>query len=761
MSLLDAARSRPLRPPELPLPGRRGGSSCRAAAGLLVLIGVLLIAALAGPGTARAAATPWQSATLADGVSVEARLITAVDGPGALETVPAGLEVRLPEGWKTYWRSPGDAGLPPRLDWTGSTNLAAADLAYPAPHRFRLFGLETFGYGEQVVFPIDLTPAVGGAAMDLAARADLLVCADLCVPVSYDFRLNLPQGPATPDPDTANTIARWAAQVPADGAASGLTVAAVAADPADPAGALIVEATAREPFDAPDILVEAGDWWMFGPPEAAFDEGGSRMVARLPVTQSPGDGSALDGREIILTLVDGGRAMETTATVAPPDTAPALAATTGASAGGSAGSPAGSGSSTAAAGLPALAGILGIAFLGGLILNLMPCVLPVLSLKLLSLAGQGGRAPRQIRLGFLASAAGILASFLVLAGGAIALKAAGGAVGWGIQFQQPLFLVFMVVLLTLFAANLLGFFEIRLPGTVADAAVKAGGEAGHAPHRLGGHFATGAFAALLATPCSAPFLGTAVGFALSRGPFEILAVFAALGLGLAAPYLAVAAVPQVAAALPRPGRWMIVLKRVLAAALALTAVWLLSVLAVQASAVAAWLIGALMVAVAAFLWGRRRLEGGLRLASGGAAVVLALGAFVLPGRFDAPANASASAGNIAWTAFDLAEIDRRVAAGEVVLVDVTADWCITCQANKALVLQRGEVAERLDGDVLPMQADWTRPNPAITAYLESFGRYGIPFNAVYGPGATEGIPLPELLTPDAVLEAMARAGERG
>lgn len=754
MSLDDAALSRPLCPPESQLPGCRRDGPSRAAAGLLAMAGVLLLAALAGPGAARAAATPWQSATLADGVTVDARLITAVDGPGALETVPAGLEVRLPEGWKTYWRSPGDAGLPPRLDWTGSTNLAAADLAYPAPHRFRLFGLETFGYGEQVVFPIDLTPAVGGAAMDLAARADLLVCADLCVPVSYDFQLSLPQGPATPDPDAANTIARWAAQVPADGAASGLDIAAVAADPADPTGALIVEATAREPFDAPDILVEAGDWWMFGPPETAFDEGGSRMVARLPVTQSPGDGSPLDGREIVLTLVDGGRAMETTATVAPPETAPALPAATEAAA--TVGNP-----SATATGLPALAGILGIAFLGGLILNLMPCVLPVLSLKLLSLAGQGGRAPRQIRLGFLASAAGILASFLVLAGGAIALKAAGGAVGWGIQFQQPLFLVFMVVLLTLFAANLLGFFEIRLPGTVADAAARAGGEAGHAPHGLGGHFATGAFAALLATPCSAPFLGTAVGFALSRGPVEILAVFAALGLGLAAPYLAVAAVPQVARALPRPGRWMIVLKRVLAVALALTAIWLLSVLAVQASAVAAWLVGALMVAVAAFLWGRRRLEGGLRLASGGAAVVLAFGAFVLPGRFDAPASASASSGSIAWAAFDLAEIDRRVAAGDVVLVDVTADWCITCQANKALVLQRGEVAERLDGDVLPMQADWTRPDPAITAYLESFGRYGIPFNAVYGPGAPEGIPLPELLTPDAVLEAMARAGERG
>ncbi|NBB83665.1 MAG: hypothetical protein GVY28_09700, partial [Alphaproteobacteria bacterium] len=268
-------------------------------------LGALLVAAAAwigATGTAAAAATEWQSVPLSDTAAVEARLITAVDGPGALDAIPAGLEVRLPDDWKTYWRSPGDAGLPPELDWSGSINLVGTTIDYPAPHRFRLFGLETFGYGEQVVFPLTLTPAVDGAAMDLRLSADLLVCSDICVPASFDFALALPQGPATPDADAANAIARWAAQVPDDGSAAGLSVETVAADPEAPAGALVVEATAREPFVDPDILIEAGGWWMFGPPEATVGSDGTRLVARIPATQTPSDPGPLTDETVTVTV---------------------------------------------------------------------------------------------------------------------------------------------------------------------------------------------------------------------------------------------------------------------------------------------------------------------------------------------------------------------------------------------------------------------------------------------------------------------------
>ena len=312
----------------------------------------------------------------------------------------------------------------------------------------------------------------------------------------------------------------------------------------------------------------------------------------------------------------------------------------------------------------------------------------------------------------------------------------------------------MVLLLVLFAANLWGWFEIRLPAALS-------GAVGAVPDRDSrwGAFVTGAFATLLATPCSAPFLGTAVGFALASGPAEIFAVFAALGIGLALPYLAVAAVPAIAQRMPRPGRWMIALRWVLGIALLGTAAWLLSVLAVQIGGQGVAALAALLALLLVFLWGVREAGDRRRWLRLAGVVGFAALAFVLPARFAAAPEAAVAAPG--WQAWDRAEIDRLVAAGNVVFVDVTADWCITCQVNKSLVLTRGEVAARLagkDGDrIVAMRADWTRPDPRIADYLAGFGRYGIPFNVVYGPAAPAGIPLPELLTGDTVIAAIDRA----
>ena len=397
--------------------------------------------------------------------------------------------------------------------------------------------------------------------------------------------------------------------------------------------------------------------------------------------------------------------------------------------------------------------VLGLALLGGLILNLMPCVLPVLSIKLLSAVSHGGRERGAVRLSFLASAAGLLFSFMVLAAGAIALQLGGLAVGWGIQFQQPVFLAAMAAVVTLFACNLFGFFEIPLPGWLSGTAQLGDN------HSLGGHFVTGAFATLLATPCSAPFLGTAVGFALSRGPGEILAVFAALGLGLALPYLLIAAAPGLATALPRPGPWMVTLRRLLGLALAGTAVWLLSVVAVQLSLTVALVLAGLFAVLGLILFARHR--GHLALLptrAGATALVAAAIAVAALARDPAPAIAEATD----WVPLDRQAIARHVADGQVVFVDVTAEWCITCQVNKTLVLDQAEIAGLLGGEgVVAMRGDWTRPDPMIADYLASFGRYGIPFNVVYGPEAPAGVTLPELLSRSAVMEALNLAGFSG
>ncbi|MEI8396810.1 MAG: protein-disulfide reductase DsbD domain-containing protein [Rhodospirillaceae bacterium] len=621
---------------------------------------------------------------------VDARLMTAVDAAGNSASVPLGLEIRLKPGWKTYWRSPGDAGLPPRIDWSGSVNLAGTEIAWPAPVRFTLFGLETFGYVGEVVLPITARRTGTDRPLELRAGVDLLVCHDICVPARFDLSLNVPAGPAAPSAD-AEQIARYARTVPGNGRDSGLSVT-VAQDLGGNPPVLKLEADARDPFATPDLFLEGGSPdspLIFKAPEVRLERGGRHLTARLVLVPAGGAAEpvrSLIGRPLPVTLVDGTRSVETRLTV--------TAATAG--------------------GEPGLALILVLALLGGLILNLMPCVLPVLSLKVLSVLGHGGGDVRAVRAGFLASAAGIVCSFLGLAAVMIALKAAGAAAGWGIQFQQPLFLAVMAVVVALFAGNLWGLFEVPLPRFIAAAAEKP-----ESPGALAGPFLTGLFATLLATPCSAPFLGTAVGFALARGPMDILAVFLALGLGLALPYLMVAAFPRIATALPRPGRWMITLRRGLGLALAATALWLL------------WLLVAVMTPPP-------MMEAALEHA---------------PGRAEADG----------WLRFDPTELQTKVAAGQVVFVDVTADWCLTCIANKRLVLDRPEVAARLHdpaGSVVTMRADWTRPDPAISAYLASFGRYGVPFNAVYGPGAPEGLALPELLNSEAVLEGLARAARR-
>ncbi|MEO8715299.1 MAG: thioredoxin family protein, partial [Acetobacteraceae bacterium] len=304
----------------------------------------------------------------------------------------------------------------------------------------------------------------------------------------------------------------------------------------------------------------------------------------------------------------------------------------------------------------------------------------------------------------------------------------------------------MTAALVAFAASLAGAFDIPLPSRLATRLSAAGGSG------LAGDFAAGVFATVLATPCSAPFVGTAVAFALARGPREMMAIFAALGLGLAAPPLLVAAFPGMTRFLPRPGRWMLVLRRVLAAALLGTAVWLLTVLAAQTSWQAAVAVGIALAVLAASLAFRPRL-GGPAVAA--LAVLAVIGAASAPILLGAP---SARASTTAWVPFQQPSIGRLVAEGKVVFVDVTADWCITCKANRALALDRPDVAAALAAPgVVAMLADWTHPDPAISDYLAKNGRFGIPMNAVYGPGAPRGVLLSEVLTREAVLAALRQA----
>ncbi|MSO70615.1 MAG: copper resistance protein [Alphaproteobacteria bacterium] len=718
--------------------------------GLLKLLRMAAIAAVCAAAPAMAAgdaSTPWDRQTQA-----AVRLVAATSGVAGLDRVILGLEFSLAPGWKTYWRSPGEGGLPVEIQWSGSENLQSAALLWPAPRRFSVFGIDNIGYVDHVLLPIEAELARPGQASVFRATVNFLVCKEICVPAEAKLELALPAEPAEASPH-ANVIARFRAAVPGDGRGAGLTFSdafiEIGKHPT-----LEAVFTALYPFEKPDLFVEGPRSVYFAAPKLRLEDGGRRAIFRVAANDAAGVGPAppLDRVPLTLTLVDGGRSIETVATPA-----------------------SGVGAS--------LALMLLFALLGGAILNLMPCVLPVLSLKLIGLLQLGGAAKREVRLSFLATTAGILASMWALGAAAILGRTLGFAIGWGSQFQQPVFVAGMATLLVLFASNLFGWYEFSLPQALATRLATSGFMGatrgptfvlGRAPG-VAGSFASGAFATLLATPCTAPFLGTALGFAVSRGTLEIVLVFTALGVGFALPYLAVAAMPRLALHLPRPGKWMATLKLVLGLGLLGTALWLLTVLGAQLGVLAALATGALLALAAAMLWLRPRLSRLARWriplelrralprfdrAMPVAVLAVSLVALVVPAAWPARSALTPpdAAGVIAWHPFAEGEIARAVARGETVFVDVTADWCITCLVNKRLVLQREDVAKRLNAKgVVAMQADWTRPDPAIAAFLVRNRRYGIPFNIVYGPGAPGGVALPEILTVVAVETALTQA----
>jgi suppressor for copper-sensitivity B len=689
----------------------------RSLAAFLLLPVLLGLAILLRPGRAAAAegASAWSQT--AHG---RLRLVSAVTGSLGVATVPLGLQLELAPGWKTYWRSPGDAGIPVTVDWSASTNLAALDIAWPAPQRFTLFGLDSFGYEDEVVLPLTARPVDAGKPLGLRLKVNYLLCEKICIPYTADLALDLPATAPGPS-DFTQLIDRFRAQVPGDGASHGLKLLSVTADGSEARPELVVEIESALPLRHPDLIVEGPDGLYFPAPRITIEGAGSRARLAIEVKR---DAAApiLAGTPLVLTVVDGRMALE--ARVAP----------------------------AAAVGGSALIAALLAALLGGLILNLMPCVLPVLSLKILAFVGHGDTPRARVRISFLASSAGVISSFLLLAALVAGLKAAGLAVGWGFQFQAPLFLVAMALLVTFFAGNLWGWFEVPMPGFIDAWAGAAGRRKG-----LVGDFVTGALATLLATPCTAPFLGTALGFALAGGTREILAVFLALGLGLAGPYLLVAAWPALAAHLPRPGRWMLWLKRFLGLALLATAAWLLHVLVSQIGLRASLASAAGLALVLLLL----AIPGLRPMARRGGLVAAAMLVLLAPSLLAQSPGAPAAPGGI-WQAFDEPALQRLVGQGRVVLVDVTASWCINCQINKALVLDRGWAADALaSGRLVGLKADWTNPNPAICGYLASFGRYGIPFNAVYGPRAPQGLPLPAVLSEAALKAAVAQASGEG
>ena len=680
-----------------------------------------------------AAATPWVG-----DANAAARLITAVQATGSAGQIDAGLQIRLAPGWHAYWRNPGEAGIPPSIDWTGSNNLKSARMFWPAPHRYMLYGLITQGYEHGVVLPLAVTLDDADKPVLLHALVHYSACKTICVPYTALLTLTLPAGIAAPGPQ-APLIARAWKTVPTDLAQAGLAVSRVTVSKAHgkaPGAILSFAVDSTAPLHRLDVFIDNVPDATPSAPKIWRDPERNRTVLSVFVKAKTPE--ALNGKSLRFTLENGKQAAVFNAS---PVFGPPPREDAG----------------------PGDLHIFLIALLGGLILNVMPCVLPVLSLKLMGFAAVNGTERRQFRLNLLASANGVIASFLLIAVALILLKEAGAAIGWGIQFQQPWFLGVMAVLTTLFAASLWEWLPIPMPGFAGPAAT-----IGANAHPRIAAFATGAFATVLATSCSAPFIGTAVGFALARDPATIAGIFAALGVGMALPYLAVAALPGLVRWMPKPGRWMVWVRIILGFALFGTALWLVWIIASVVSPQAALITGIVLAVLLAVLFVRHRLrsgrgtmrETGRGIGAVAAALVIAaiIIPIILPPAASRPAFA-AGTGVPPWQPFKQARISRLLARHELVFVDVTAAWCLICKVNALRVLDRDPVLARLHAhDVVAMRADWTRPSLIITTYLESFHRYGVPLDVVYGPGAPSGILLPSLLSPGVVMQAFRRAG---
>ncbi|MCC4239423.1 protein-disulfide reductase DsbD family protein [Thalassospira povalilytica] len=702
-------------------------------------------------GTANAAQDMTTAWTDEDFASV--RLISAQTRTNGSDTLRLGLEFELQPDWKIYWRSAGDAGFPPQLDWTGSENIGDATILWPAPHRFSIFGLETFGYKKQIILPIDVAIPNPDQPVSVRLNVDYLVCSDICIPASANFNLDIPataaDSSASVASNQAHQIEKFVSRVPLRGTDLPISVNSITAQSGSeqPVLRLGISGLTDADVSVDDILIESDLRAGFGMPTAVSQPAGSSpdlSYFELPVF-GLADGQSLDQAALTVTVIAGPLSVEQPVTVG---TAQSSTASTQAGV---------SSADTTSIWLIAI-----FALLGGLILNVMPCVLPVLSIKVMSVINMRAEDTKHVRSGFLASAAGIVTSFWLIAAALVAIKLAGGSIGWGIQFQQPLFLTVMTIILAVFALNMWGLFEISGPSELGNVANDAITDQQSRGRHLSSHFLTGMFATLLATPCSAPFLGTAIGFALAGSLFDIFLIFTLLGVGLALPYLAIAIRPGVARLLPKPGRWMNVVKIVLGLALIGTAIWLLGILSVQIGFGGAIAVGGGLVAGSLFVWARSRTEKlRPRFAFTALAVTGFLVALFAPGFAKPPQQATVarSNGQLEWQAFAPDTIPALIANGKTVLVDVTAEWCVTCQVNKKLVLETSEVARALGADnVVLMQADWTRPDQEIADYLASYGRFGIPFNAVFGPDAPDGILLSELLSVDAVLDALQKAG---
>lgn len=689
-----------------------------------------------------------------------ARLISEVSAIEAGTPFTVAVHFELDPGWHNYWENAGDSGLPTTIDWSLPEGFEAGEIQWPVPERIVAYPLVDYGYSHEVALLVDITPPTdleGASSVTLNATVDWLICETICLPAYAELSLDIPVSAEASgaDPQWVQLFRESRGRLPApvEGWA---------------ARAEVTETGYR-------LTVEATGTGLSLPDSVYFFASGSSVIDHAAPQAKSVDGSTLslevDGSAYAMTptpILRGvlnaeegeswdpagaveGLLIEVPVAGVPTDIEGAQ--TPGAGQADNPG-PEGVEAPTGAVGTGqgvTLALALLFAFLGGVILNLMPCVFPILSLKILGAASHGGDDRTQIRNQGIFFALGVILSFLALAGLLVALRAGGAQLGWGFQLQSPPFVAFMAALFFAIGLNLMGVFEIGTSLT------RVGGRAGESGG-YGESLASGVLATIIATPCTAPFMGAALGFALTRSIPETLLVFGVIGLGMSVPYLILSLAPGLLERLPKPGPWMETLRQILSFPMFATVIWLVWVFGQQTGVGGAtYLLAALLlVSVAGWMVGRwNRTD----LRSGVTARALSLGflaAALLLAFRGSEQEAPLRAVEEGWVSFDQAEVERTISQGRPAFVDFTAAWCLTCQVNERIVLSQEAVQEGFRAkNVALFKADWTRQDPAITAALEALDRNGVPVYALYDgkPGATP-ILLPAILTEQIVLNAL-------
>ncbi|TDR94820.1 protein-disulfide reductase DsbD family protein [Enterovirga rhinocerotis] len=681
---------------------------------------------------------------------VQAELLTesrAIE-PGKPFTV--GVRLRMAEHWHTYWRNPGDSGLATEIDWTLPPGFEAGPIQWPTPSRIPVSHLVNYGYEDETTLLVEVTPPADlapGKSVSMKALVRYLVCERECIPGEADLSATVPTaaagqgGGAEPTSAYIFTAARaslpkpspWKTSVSGEGERITLSVEAPGLKPDGIASAYFFPAgeTALD-HAAPQALTMRPDGFSLG-------------LQRSNVASGPIP-TELPGVLVIEEKLDGGTARQSFQIGTAPE--PAKGSGAGAL------PPAATNAPPVDLGFGSVAWAAFFAFLGGLVLNLMPCVFPVLSIKVLSLVRHSGEGAASIRLAGLAYTAGVVVSFLALAGLLLAVRAGGAEIGWGFQLQSPALVVGLIFLLAAVGLSLSGVVEFGtgIAGRVGTLTTGSGAS---------GSFLTGVLAALVATPCTAPFMGAAVGYALTAPPVVALSVFAALGLGLAAPFLVLTLWPALLARLPRPGPWMDTLKQVLAFPVYATVAWLLFVLAQQVGpgALFSTLLGLVLLGFGLWCWRLAAMRDGWGRRIGQSAAVASLAGLLAIGWSVAqerpPAAGQAAASQDGTEPFTQARLDQLRAEGRPVFVNMTAAWCITCLVNERTVLSTAAVKAKLgETGTVYLKGDWTNQNPEITRLLERHGRSGVPLYVLY-PGQGEPVVLPQILTSSMVVDSLS------